>query len=84
MLVHLTRNLLTPGDVITPGNWGSILRLHGQAHSLWNRERVLEKVRAAEYAAKPSRFEAAYAFTEMSSALWWWRHERQGDFGYEV
>jgi hypothetical protein len=20
----------------------------------------------------------------MNSALWWWRHERQNDFGYEV
>jgi hypothetical protein len=84
MLIHLTRNDLSPGDIISPGNWGSILRQWGPAHPLWNREEVLERIRVAEFAGKPSRFDAAFAFTELNAALWWWRHERQSDFGYEV
>lgn len=84
MLIHLTRNDLNRAEIIAPGNWGSILRSTGPSHSSWDREEVLEKVRASEFAGKPSRFHSAYAFTEMTAALWWWRHERQNDFGYEV
>lgn len=84
ILYHLTRNNLACGDLIEPGNWGRVLRQTGSAHHCWEREETLERIRLAEFPDKPSRYDAAFAFTDSRAALWWWRHERRNDRGYCV
>ncbi len=84
MLIHMTRSELQPGDLIAPGNWGAVIRQQGEAHGAWLRECVLEGIRELEFPSKPSRMATAFAFVDLASALWWWRHERQKDFIYEV
>ena len=80
----MTRNVLRTGEVVAPGNWGAVIRQHGATHGSWQRENVLEQIRSADFPAKPTRFEAAFAFTDLNSATWWWHHERRTDFVYEV
>jgi hypothetical protein len=83
VLVHLSHQELQV-NIISPGNWGRILRMIEKSHTSWEREAVLEAVREAEFPFKPSRFESAYAFIDLVAARWWHRHERQNDFGHLV
>mgnify|MGYP006976729676 CR=1 FL=1 len=41
-LYHSTRNVLQPGDIIQPGNFGRIIAEEGEKHPLWDREQRLE------------------------------------------
>lgn len=83
-MFHLTRKLLAPGDLIEPGNWGRVLRNIGPSHISWNREAVLENIRARDFPNKPTRFQAAFAFATEQGARWWRSHERHGAILYAV
>jgi len=81
---HVTRKFLRAGDVIEPGNWGSVIRSIGISHPSWDREANLERIRASEFSHKPDRFNCTYAFVTIQGALWWRAHERHGASIYAV
>ena len=83
-LFHLTRKELQSGELILPGNWGSIIQATGQSHHCWHRENILETIRSAEFQNKPSRFNAVFAFIDPFAAMWWRQHERNGALLYFV
>ena len=51
-----------PGEIVPAGNWGRVIRAQGTRHNLFYRELVYELVRAAEFADRPSRMTASFAF----------------------
>ena len=68
MPFHFSSCLLEPGSIIRPGNWGRIVRLVGDRHPEWQREQILERVRAAEFSHLPSRWDAAFFFDNAAEA----------------
>ena len=59
---------LAPGEVVPPGNWGRVVLGYGMRHNLFYREYVYERIRAAEFAAMPSRMRSAFAFCDEAVA----------------
>ena len=59
-LFHSSPIRLAPESVIFPGNFGRIIRYRGRSHPLWEREQLLEQIRAATYPNKPSRLESCF------------------------
>lgn len=60
--------LLSPGSIIRPGNYGRIIRQVGEKHCFWQREAVLERVRAERFADKPSRLASCFACSSIDAA----------------
>lgn len=60
-LFHCTHLLLNSISIIEPGNWGRILSEIGATHPCWEREQILERIRAQLYPSKPSRLKSAFA-----------------------
>lgn len=59
---------LSTGEVVQPGNWGKVIFAFGVRHNLFFPEYVYERVRAAEFAAQPSRMHSAFAFRDEAVA----------------
>jgi hypothetical protein len=59
---------LQPGELVQPANWGKVIFAFGPRHTLFFREYLFERVRAAEFAAQPSRMNAAFAFRDEAAA----------------
>src|SRR5258707_670501 len=60
-IFHSSPVLLSPGSIVLPGNYGRIVRQAGATHPFYNRETVLEQVRAQHFPDKPSRLAACFA-----------------------
>ncbi|BAL75982.1 hypothetical protein [Bradyrhizobium cosmicum] len=67
-LYHSGPKQLAPGDVIAPGNWGSIIAATGPSHHSWHREMTLEAVRSAHFPSKPSRLVATFSCANLATA----------------
>jgi hypothetical protein len=67
-IFHSSPVLLAPGSIVLPGNYGRIIRHVGPAHSHYNREMILEHVRAQHFDDKPSRLESCFACITVESA----------------
>lgn len=65
---HACPILLATGSIISPGNFGRIINAAGPQHSLWEREQILEHIRASEFSYKPSRLHACFIFETGESA----------------
>lgn len=65
---HLSGALLEAGSMISPGNWGRIIRLTGWRHAEAIKEMALEYVRRLHFRDKPSRLECAFAFLTVDEA----------------
>ena len=61
VLFHTSKQRVAEGKFIHPGRWGRIIKRTGPTHPSWNREQVLEAVRASDFAEKPSRLKATFA-----------------------
>src|SRR5438132_3364821 len=59
---------LLPEELVQPGNWGKVVFAYGIRHNLFYREYVYERIRAAEFAAMPSRMQSAFAFRDEAVA----------------
>ena len=81
---HLTHRKLQGGDVVQPGNWGSVVLNAGAAHEWFEREALLEAVRMKSYPAKPSRLHSAYYFPDLNDAMHYWVNFAQADRVYAV
>lgn len=81
---HVAPLLLAPGSVILPGNYGRVVRLIGPSHHAWEREQVLESVRAARYSEKPSRLACCFCFESPNTADFYRRVRAPNDVAYEV
>lgn len=81
---HLTHRMLVPGDIIEPGNWGSVILATGASHDWYEREQLMEAIRVARYPEKPSRLQTAYFFPHLEHALHYWVNFSQGDRVYCV
>ncbi len=68
MPFHFNSSLLAPGSIIRPGNWGRIVRLIGNQHGEWERERILEHVRQTEFPHLPSRWDCIFFFENAAEA----------------
>jgi hypothetical protein len=60
-LFHSSPVKLAPDSIILPGNFGRIIKHTGNSHPLWQREMLLERIRATSYPTKPSRLDACFA-----------------------
>lgn len=67
-LYHSSPKPLALGDVIAPGNWGSIIKATGSSHHSWYREMTLEAVRTAHFPSKPSRLVATFSCSDLATA----------------
>lgn len=74
---HRTQALYEPGDKILRGNWGRIILGTGPDHNRFYPEYVLERVRAAEFASKPARMKAAFAFESFECCASWSRGKQE-------
>lgn len=72
LLYHANRAILAPGASVQPGTCSRIIAATGISHPHWAREEVLESIRTAEFAEKPSRLRAAFACLDLGIA----RHYR--------
>jgi hypothetical protein len=68
MPFHFNSSLLGPGSIILSGNWGRIVQLIGTQHREWERERILEEIRKAEFPDLPSRLECIFYFRSRAEA----------------
>jgi hypothetical protein len=59
---------LSPGEAIQPANWGKVIFAFGPRHPRFYAEYLFERVRAAEFAAQPSRMRCAFAFRDEAVA----------------
>ena len=88
MPFHYCRSLLQPGSIISPGNWGRIVRLVGPRHVEWNREQILERIRQTEFPQLPSRFECVFFCESEAEARYYGYGSARGTpnpmFLYEV
>jgi hypothetical protein len=84
MPFHATTCLLEAGSVIRPGNWGRIVRLVGPAHTEWQREESLERVRAAEFSKLPSRFDCAFVVDDLEEVQYYQSRFARLSVIYEV
>ena len=66
--------LLTPGSVIEPGNFGRLIRLRGEAHTLYRREMAYEAVRQKEFPDRPSRLDCLFCFPTLQEAEFYRAH----------
>lgn len=66
---HASLLYLEPGAVIAPGAWGCRIYATGVRHSLYFRERELERTRQLVANSLPSRLSCSYAFSEMEYAV---------------
>src|SRR6266849_715121 len=60
---------LAPGEIIQPGNWGKVILAFGARHPRFYAEYLFERIRQAEFAARPSRMRAAFAFFDEARRL---------------
>lgn len=65
---HFAPILLAPGSVIEPGNFGRLIRLHGEAHNLYRREMAYEAVRCQHFDFRPSRLDCLFCFPTLEEA----------------
>tara|TARA_R110002020_G_scaffold232997_2_gene444644 strand:- start:1628 stop:2134 length:507 start_codon:yes stop_codon:yes gene_type:complete len=81
---HLTHRKLQRGDVVQPGSWGGVVLDAGTTHEWFERETLLEAIRAKHYPTKPSRLQSAYYFPDLNHAMHYWVNFAQGDRVYAV
>jgi hypothetical protein len=60
--------MLEPGAVISPGNWGRIIKQLGWQHGRSVFEVALEDQRARNFSHLPSRFDASFFFDDEGEA----------------
>jgi hypothetical protein len=65
---HLAPNLLAPGSIIEPGNFGRVIALVGTGHPLYRREMAYEAIRASDFNDRPSRLACLFAFPTQQEA----------------
>jgi hypothetical protein len=65
---HLAPNLLAPGSIIEPGNFGRVIALVGAGHQLYRREMAYEAIRASDFNDRPSRLACLFAFPTRQEA----------------
>jgi hypothetical protein len=65
---HLSGAMLEPGSVISPGNWGRIIKQLGWQHGRSVFEVALDDQRLRNFATLPSRFEASFFFDDVGEA----------------
>ena len=65
---HLAPILLAPGSIIEPGNFGRLIRLHGEAHPLYRREMAYEAVRQNSFHDRVSRLDCLFCFPTQQEA----------------
>jgi hypothetical protein len=80
-LWHVCEKTLHPGDVISPGRWGSIILAQGQSHRFFFREHLLELWRVKETAVPVSRLNCCFAFEDHAEAVAW---AEEGEHIYPV
>jgi hypothetical protein len=68
VLWHVTERFLQPGDEITSGRYGRIVRERGLQHPHCHREQLLELCRE-QLKITISRLECAYAFDDLATAI---------------
>lgn len=68
---HIAEAGFNPGDVIKRGRWGRIVINAGDAHTHYEREMLLERVRAEHYPAKVSRLDCVFAWPDFEQADEW-------------
>lgn len=68
MPFHFNSFLLELGSVIRPGNWGRIVRLIGNQHPEWERERILEHILRTEFPHLPCRWDCVFFFKNATEA----------------
>lgn len=71
---HSNRQRLCPGEFIEPGNYGRLVREAGESGPHWNREQVLERVRAEMFPNKPSRLNACFVTHDINTAKFYHRY----------
>ena len=88
---HVCPLPLEPGSVISPGNWGRIIRSYVNANvnqdQLWImfREQTFELIRRTNFPDKPSRFESTFLFESLEKAtLFKQQNNRIFDLTYKV
>jgi hypothetical protein len=59
---HLSGAMLEIGSIITPGNWGRVLRHYGWRHQESLKEMALEYARQVRFSHRPSRLDCAFVF----------------------
>jgi hypothetical protein len=67
-LYHCNRLDLQSGDLVQPGNWGTVLQQIGPQHNAWNREMVLEAVRSMHFPNKPSRLHGTFPVNSLKQS----------------
>ncbi len=67
-LFHLSGQMLGPGSIILPGNWGRLVRAYGRQHGAFDREAALESFRAAHFPHLPSRLQSVFTFDSIEDA----------------
>jgi hypothetical protein len=70
--------LFTAGDTIQPGSWGKAILGIGPRHNRYYPEYVLERIRAAEFQALPSRLSVCFVFEDFDACKNWSRTVVQG------
>ena len=65
---HLSGAILENGSVISPGNWGRIIRQLGWQHGRSVFEVALDDQRLRNFADLPSRLEASFFFDDVGEA----------------
>lgn len=80
---HLSGNLWKPGDIIEPGNWGSLV-LNTSGHRWLDMEVIFEHTRQQIAPHLPSRLTSNFVFDNFDSAKKFKDLQRQDDHIYKV
>jgi len=83
-LYHCTHRELKIDDLIEPGNWGAKIFEQSVSHPCWDRETVLETVRAEHFANKPSRLRSTFSCDNIETIRCYRSVQCKGGFIYEV
>lgn len=83
-LFHVCPTWLRSGSIIRGGNYGRIVTNNGVSSPHWYRESVLENVRQADYASKPSRMSSAFVCEDIEVARFFQQTQCANGLIYEV
>lgn len=63
---HVTEDLYESDDLVHPGSWGRRVLGVGPGHTQYFRELHVDRIRAAEFADRPSRLSSCFVFEDVS------------------
>lgn len=71
---RLESDILPPGTLVQPGNYGRIVLEMGEKHGAFRREMAYEQVRIILFPHRPSRLSSLFCFVTISEALLFRKH----------